>query len=928
MPGIPTLPEALNEYLDRLGTPACGRRLVERAYREGPARKVRSNGVSVVGDVQSEKMGQPIPYESRTLEYPAIVLYEHDPKVLAYFAQPFHLDLKLTDGGTRRPFRLGHYPDFLVLREDGISVEEWKESSKLQRIQRDHPGRLGYEQDGWHWPDVEEHLQDFGFTYRIRTRDDSLPETYVANVRFLADYFHSASPPVSGPAREALSLAFAERLSMPLFELIGRARTMRPARAAPPSETDDISDEEQGAISFTTDDIYKSIALNQISFNLADQPLSDPGRAIVYRDDLAREFCTRIDSTPPAHRARRDLHLVPGTSLLYDGKLFEVAFVGETRLLLRNSKNENEVEVSLNSVRRLFDKGQLKLIGEAPHHDPNSQQLDQNQPTVSPKELKSALARARLLDLAKTSPEHVMVSKRTIQRYRRAMAQSGDTAIEQHLALIPHVRERGNRIPKLPPELLALIEKITREHFNTAAGITKRTAYKLFLDACHKTGLLPCSERIFNTRIRTATNLEARVGRRLADKVTPLPLYISFGEAVHGVRAWEYVHFDHTEVDLELQAPDGTPLRKAWLSLAICSSTRRIVGFYLSFSAPSYVSCMMLLRDIVRRHGRLPEMIVVDNGPDFHSKSFKRVCELYGVNLRWRPKGRPRYGSVMERIFGVVNTQFVHNLRGNTKLMKHARSVTRSVRPSAHVEWTLVALHAALEFFFGRLYGDEVHPAHNETPNDRFVRLVHEAGARAHKWVRYDKLFRIETCPEPDAGCTRVVDQVRGIKVNNMFYACDALRRPGLHGKRMEVRTEPWDPSIVYALIDDTWHTCRSRSLAKFTYASELELRFALDEAARRSGVAKRDVTPERVREWLQLLRAENFDPRLRLKQQEMRLVYAPLEMLAADAETEADANEHREPLSETEQPLPDDWTPEEGVADDKEEDDAFRLLY
>lgn len=636
------------------------------------------------------------------------------------------------------------------------------------------------------------------------------------------------------------------------------------------------------AATFTTDDVYKGIALNKIGFNLAQDLLSEPQRALVYRDDVAREFCTRESSTLPAHGKRRDFNLTLGSSVLYDGRSLEVAFVGETRVLLRGSDTEYETEVLLSSVRRLFEQGHLTLVNETPP----SQRRKALFLTPNPTELKIALARARQLEAAKISPEHVMISQRTIQRYRRAVAQAGDTAIEQNLALVPNFRARGNRNPKLPPEVIRLIEHVAREHFNTAAGITKRMAYNAFVDACESAGQTPCSERIFNIRIGLHANLEKRVGRRLADKATPLPINLEFREPVHGVRAWEYVHFDHTELDLELLEPSGEHLRKAWLSLAICAATRRIVGFYLSFSSPSYVSCMMLLRDIVRRYGRLPEMVVVDNGTDFRSASFMRVLQLYGVHQRWRPKGKPRYGSVMERVFGVANSQFLHNLRGNTKLMKHARLVTRSVNPNAHVEWTLVALHGALDFYFEKLYGNEVHPAYNETPNDRFNRLVHEAGARTHKWVRYDKLFRIETCPEPDAGCTRVVDQVRGIKVNNTFYACGALATPSIHGTKVQVRIEPWDPSIVYALINGAWHTCRSRSLAKFDYASELELRYALQEAAKRSGLARRNVTPERAREWLQILKAENFDPRLRLRQNEMRIVYAPLNMLVADTES------------------------------------------
>ncbi|AYH43129.1 hypothetical protein CDA09_06980 [Azoarcus sp. DN11] len=124
---------------------------------------------------------------------------------------------------------------------------------------------------------------------------------------------------------------------------------------------------------------------------------------------------------------------------------------------------------------------------------------------------------------------------------------------------------------------------------------------------------------------------------------------------------------DHTELDIELVSlKTGKSLGRPWLSLAIDAFTRRIVGIYLSFDPPSYRSNMMLLRDIVRRHRRLPQFIVVDNGADFRSEDFKHFAELMRIHVRYCPAGNPRHGSVMERIFGRIHTEYIHNLAGNT----------------------------------------------------------------------------------------------------------------------------------------------------------------------------------------------------------------------------------------------------------------------
>src|SRR5690606_21935997 len=131
------------------------------------------------------------------------------------------------------------------------------------------------------------------------------------------------------------------------------------------------------------------------------------------------------------------------------------------------------------------------------------------------------------------------------------------------------------------------------------------------------------------------------------------------------------------QTDIELISQrTGKPLGRPWLSLAVDAFSRRVVGFYLTFDPPSYVSVMMIMRDIVRRFQRLPEMIVVDNGRDLTSGAFQSFLQVMGVHLRLRPAGQPRAGAVMERLFGTAHSQFIHNLAGNTKATKQVRMTT------------------------------------------------------------------------------------------------------------------------------------------------------------------------------------------------------------------------------------------------------------
>jgi putative transposase len=105
---------------------------------------------------------------------------------------------------------------------------------------------------------------------------------------------------------------------------------------------------------------------------------------------------------------------------------------------------------------------------------------------------------------------------------------------------------------------------------------------------------------------------------------------------------------------------------------------------------------MMVLRECVRRNGRLPQMLVVDGGAEFRSVYFDLLLARYECTKKVRPGSKTRFGSVCERLFGTTNTQFVHNLRGNTQIMRAVRQVTKAVNPKASAVWTLAQLHESL----------------------------------------------------------------------------------------------------------------------------------------------------------------------------------------------------------------------------------------
>src|ERR1700682_4761801 len=96
---------------------------------------------------------------------------------------------------------------------------------------------------------------------------------------------------------------------------------------------------------------------------------------------------------------------------------------------------------------------------------------------------------------------------------------------------------------------------------------------------------------------------------------------------------------------------------------------------------------------------------------------------------------KPRFGSVCERLFGTANTQFIHNLAGNTQITKNVRQVTRAVNPKLHAEWTLSELYECLCAWAYEIYETTPHPALGQSPREAFAEGLAQSGNRQHRMI-------------------------------------------------------------------------------------------------------------------------------------------------------------------------------------------------
>lgn len=172
--------------------------------------------------------------------------------------------------------------------------------------------------------------------------------------------------------------------------------------------------------------------------------------------------------------------------------------------------------------------------------------------------------------------------------------------------------------------------------------------------------------------------IEARYGKKIADEK-----YRAVLQGPRPTRPLERVECDHTTTDLFVVDPvHMLPIGRAFLTWMICVYTKMILGFYISFNPPSYLTVMECLKHAIKTktyvkrkypsirndwnaYG-IPEVLVVDNAREFHGRNLEDACHQLGIVLQFSPRGKPWIRPTVERSYRTVATQLHHQLPGTT----------------------------------------------------------------------------------------------------------------------------------------------------------------------------------------------------------------------------------------------------------------------
>jgi putative transposase len=385
------------------------------------------------------------------------------------------------------------------------------------------------------------------------------------------------------------------------------------------------------------------------------------------------------------------------------------------------------------------------------------------------------------------------------------------------LALVPRHSNKGNRTERLSQVQLDCMQSTFKHVYKTSAAPNYKACYRHLQSMCSESTITAPSYQSFIKFIKEQANdssTRTRMGKRFTYQQAGFYHTLEYTTPIHGTRPFQCVHIDHTVLDIELKSRrTGKSLGRPWLTLVIDAFSRRVLNVFITFDAPSRASVFMAVRALVKRWGRLPEMVMTDNGKDLVSIDIRSFFSSLGVDSRYRPAAKPRYGAFMERFFGTLNTQLLHNLNGNTKILRNVRQATQSHLPRNLADWNLENLYNVIEAWLEVEYDQHQHPALGMSPKEAFDKAQRETGIRPHKLIAFNQDFLVATCPTADRQGIRTVDGQRGVKVNNYYYFTPELRDPEIIGHSVKVRVDPTDAATVYVQVHGKWLGARCAQL-------------------------------------------------------------------------------------------------------------------
>jgi len=407
----------------------------------------------------------------------------------------------------------------------------------------------------------------------------------------------------------------------------------------------------------------------------------------------------------------------------------------------------------------------------------------------------------------------------TVLRWKKQFLSHGKDAF----ALVKQDHNKGNRTSRYPEEVIKLVqdcidhiylclERPTIEDTLDEAIVVIRHENKQRLTSMQ----LPEPTRRLVTRliaqIPSFDRYAARYGRMAANC-----LFRNKSKHLVTKRPLEAAEMDHTKLDIfVIDDSSHLPLGRPWITICIDCHTRCILGIYIGFEPPSYLSVGKCLkhailpktnlqqdypdiRNVWEAHGVM-DRLIVDNGLEFHSLSLEQACFAFNIEIEYTPRKTPWFKGKIERFNGTMNNSACHGVAGTTFSNIFDKA---DYDPAKHAVLRLSDLRLIIHKWIADYYHQKPHRSLDQQPP-------------AVVWANSIKPEDIQLAHNPaemDMLLGKTIEQKivshKGIELNSLLYNSAELmqiRRNRGDTFKVDIRVDESDIGYVYVMLGHQDH--------------------------------------------------------------------------------------------------------------------------
>jgi putative transposase len=738
---------------EKFGVTGAGKKRIQLIRSSEPSRRIAGAKGAFTGNFPSNKNCFTVQWKGKDFNRKRVLQHEYDDSVLAYFDEPpdFKITYETMEG---KQTTVRANCTYFVIGQSFLGYEDLYSEAEIRRNTQASPNRFKEIKEG-SWTDlvIQSECTALGLGFRIVTPHD-VPQVLTRNYDLLRNYLDRPIPNLPELGIERLKAALIAATNIPLPKAI--------------------------YIAGSADLVYWGIRLGLWVIDIARDDLANPDSVMVHQDWISCESYrwlvkTQLSSIARSPAARpREMDC-----FIWDGDRWRLEVEAQSSVTIQRQRDGKtltfsylEFDALCQSPKLLFRPGDLtsKISKEG---------LDRLVTASMEAKQKASRQLKSLSCRWDGEPDPFDTSERTLRDWQDKYDEGVALYGSGYLGLLDKCEKRGNRTSRISQSDEDCLERYFAEKLIPGVNKTLKDLYSDYTAYAPANGSTTMGFDAFQRRkAKRDQYQDAKTiqGEKAAYPLKPAIKSEKCKEPPEGDRYLGKAHIDHTQSNVYARVSDRLELvARPWITLLICAFTRLVLGWWIGFQPPSQISCLMALRDVVRRIRKLPAQIIFDGGKEFGATAFMQLLALYHSEGVQRPLGEARFGNPVERMNLNLDNWVCRNALGNNQFVDNRRLSTPSLDPKILTNLVLVALARRYGQVLFEAYPNREHTALGCTPNERRDESLLLHGERKHCEVESLDVFLQQTriTPKRHRGA---IDPRTGVRVNAWDYYHDDFK--------------------------------------------------------------------------------------------------------------------------------------------------------